>query len=837
MKTLSLTLAALLLVPAALLASGFAGGTGTARDPYLVATAQHLNQVRNHRNAWFLQIEDIDLNVEPFNRGAYWIPIGGSRTNDDIYNNFTGHYDGNGFEIKNLIIVLPGSWNIGLFGHIGKGDNCSTTIKNVTLRDVIIIGGHATGSLVGRVTGNQNTRIENCQVINGYVRGDSSTGGLVGANNSFIANSVAAEGFRPVIYKCSANVSVLLRSDFSEGKTKFGGLVGCNQMGMVSHSISMGEVIANNNKASAVGGLAGCIDLRGMVINSYSVTSVYAETVVSKGGFIGSVGAGRNKGMVHNCYWNRAVNSENMPSLGVEGLSNQQMKKTDYFKGWDFSNTWQINPYINFGFPSFLVNTKAKIEKYWTGNKSFLWDDPNNWAPEGVPSENENITISPDAKNQPVITRRTSVRDITIHDFTSITLQGEKSSLEITGAFSSGPESVGSAVIKGEGTLVMSGTSLQSIPSITLNNLVINNPSNVQLSGNISITSMLNMQQGLLDLRGFDINLGENAFIKETENENNSARVYGSLGVIRAIRVLDAPFGEIAGLGLEIYSAAYLGRTIFERGHSALNGGDYSKSILRWFDIKPEVNTNLNATLAFHYYISELNVNGENSNFSLFKKMQGEKEWNWIPSELNPEKRIITAVGINEMGKWTAGSSDKPLPIVLFSWDAKVSGNAIQLSWITAAEINNDYFTIERSHDGRSFETIANIQGKGTTSQSTFYNITDNSPLEGISYYRLKQTDFNGDFEYSRVISVMLETQAESQVKVFPNPSNGQFNLLYSGQQVSTFRMVDMQGRVVKSGIAEPGIASHINLSQLKQGLYTIIFSDFDSTTVKVQIN
>lgn len=95
-----------------------------------------------------------------------------------------------------------------------------------------------------------------------------------------------------------------------------------------------------------------------------------------------------------------------------------------------------------------------------------------------------------------------------------------------------------------------------------------------------------------------------------------------------------------------------------------------------------------------------------------------------------------------------------PLPIELLSFSAECSNQKIIISWITASEINNHFFTIERSAEGVNFQNIGTIAGAGNSNQNPYYTFEDSEPLEGISYYRLKQTDFDGKFEYSKVIAV-----------------------------------------------------------------------------------
>ncbi|MEQ8425396.1 MAG: hypothetical protein RIA63_11850, partial [Cyclobacteriaceae bacterium] len=114
-----------------------------------------------------------------------------------------------------------------------------------------------------------------------------------------------------------------------------------------------------------------------------------------------------------------------------------------------------------------------------------------------------------------------------------------------------------------------------------------------------------------------------------------------------------------------------------------------------------------------------------------------------------------------------------PLPIELKYFTAFYNGSEVELEWSTASELNNDYFTVQRSRDGEEFQQLFDVPGMGTSSEAQIYTVRDKLPLNGISYYRIKQTDFSGESSYSAIVKV--ETKASQQVSfnVYPNPSDG----------------------------------------------------------------
>jgi hypothetical protein len=115
------------------------------------------------------------------------------------------------------------------------------------------------------------------------------------------------------------------------------------------------------------------------------------------------------------------------------------------------------------------------------------------------------------------------------------------------------------------------------------------------------------------------------------------------------------------------------------------------------------------------------------------------------------------------------------LPIELISFSAEVIQDAVKLNWETASELNNDFFTVERSTGGEVFASIGQVNGRGTTNQNNHYSLIDHNPIYGTAYYRLKQTDFDGTFTYSRIIDVTYDGSTFATMEVFPNPSAGDF--------------------------------------------------------------
>jgi hypothetical protein len=144
-------------------------------------------------------------------------------------------------------------------------------------------------------------------------------------------------------------------------------------------------------------------------------------------------------------------------------------------------------------------------------------------------------------------------------------------------------------------------------------------------------------------------------------------------------------------------------------------------------------------------------------------------------------------------------NSLNPLPIELLSFDAEVNNRQVDLSWVTATETDNDYFTVERSKDGLAWEDILEVDGAGTSSSILSYFDVDENPYTGISYYRLRQTDFDFSSTHSDIVAVEILTGDDSGISIYPNPANGNetFNIALDGFNGSDVEVIvhDIAGK------------------------------------------
>jgi hypothetical protein len=143
-----------------------------------------------------------------------------------------------------------------------------------------------------------------------------------------------------------------------------------------------------------------------------------------------------------------------------------------------------------------------------------------------------------------------------------------------------------------------------------------------------------------------------------------------------------------------------------------------------------------------------------------------------------------------------------------------MNNKQVDITWATATESNNDYYTIEKSKDGVSFETSSIVDAAGNSLSMINYKDIDANPYEGISYYRLKQTDFNGTYSYSKIVAVNYSL-SDDGITIFPNPTDGELNI----------NIKDLEGKevlVVIRDITGKECFSKVVLSQENQQLIAV---------------
>lgn len=201
-----------------------------------------------------------------------------------------------------------------------------------------------------------------------------------------------------------------------------------------------------------------------------------------------------------------------------------------------------------------------------------------------------------------------------------------------------------------------------------------------------------------------------------------------------------------------------------------------------------------------------------------------------LPGQTNPGAREVlvpnvlfsNAITPQNEHIWALAYDNTPLPVELLTFSATaIDNHMVRCDWTTAIELNNDFFTVERSPDGLRFEEVGNVPGASNSVIPLVYAFDDPHPYPGLSYYRLRQTDLDGTVSWSEAVPVVLSRY--HGVGIFPNPSSGAFYIQRDDPDRATlFELIDPAGRIVQSFTMQPGANREIMEVNAASGSYTL---------------
>ncbi|MHC1737463.1 MAG: LamG-like jellyroll fold domain-containing protein [Ignavibacteriaceae bacterium] len=298
-----------------------------------------------------------------------------------------------------------------------------------------------------------------------------------------------------------------------------------------------------------------------------------------------------------------------------------------------------------------------------------------------------------------------------------------------------------------------------------------------------------------------------------------------------------------------------MGTTTITRVHIQQGGS----SILRYYDITPTTNTDLNATLAFKYDPNEIGSIPE-SDLRLFKSTDEGISYTYVGGIVNTNDNTVTQTGINSFSRWTLGDVNRPLPVELSSLTARVSGTCVILNWQTSTEVNNFGFEIERSLSSHSsslnghslpaeWEMIGFAAGSGNSNSPKDYSFADDfnhSAIQSFNHsirYRLKQIDNDGKFTYSEEIEVELLRPSQFELSQnYPNPFNPTTRIEFSIPsdnyvEIKVFNVLGMEVATLLNEHRQAGIHNiEFNASNFSSGIYFYKIVSGNNSEIKKMI-
>ena len=389
----------------------------------------------------------------------------------------------------------------------------------------------------------------------------------------------------------------------------------------------------------------------------------------------------------------------------------------------------------------------------------------------------------------------------------------------------------------------------------SIRNLTMNGSGGIHLTSDLTITKCMTLTLGNIDIWANHLYIASTGYVT---------------GYSAASFIQTESTGELVQKGLG--PGASIGKTFFPVGHTfnsytpvnLVNDGitdDFSVKILSDHYADGTSGTVSTADkIDRTWFVEEATPGGSNVTMTI--------QWN-TAEELPGFNRALCYISHYTNGVWdsyvtTPASGTNPwtltrtditsfspfspdegsaLPIRLSKFEAVRNRNQVNLNWITENEINNDFFTIERSIDGKEFFEIGRKKGAGNSSTTLFYSSIDERPLKGTSYYRLKQTDFDGKYAYSQIESVIFnEKTFINGLKIYPNPSESyQVNIELSSEskQKVTCVLINSVGQEKASDSfdVESGLNKfELNYSMFSAGLYILEVSTTDGSSQHFQL-
>lgn len=442
-----------------------------------------------------------------------------------------------------------------------------------------------------------------------------------------------------------------------------------------------------------------------------------------------------------------------------------------------------------------LLNMKAKTQPvellHWTGEIDSSWSNPANWLPNRVPGEFDDVFLSKSSASV-YIFQPASCNDLVIEDGVKLTLSG--TSLSVFGNLTNR-----GFFLTDSATISFSGKTAQEIHStvpLTFYNFEIKNLSDHALKTHckINVINELMLKQGIIQANEplVILNSDEHAVKFYSEKsyvngklqrsiQNSSDRNYFfPVGLKNYGKYFPAEIDAHALSGtnwitvsfepLDRYHESELSATEDEMSYDYLaQDGMWviipdAEPTSGWFDVKLWIE-NMTGLVDNQFGILKRPVGSGTESFTAdFGSMNVFGGEGRLVAHGYALRKYCTS-----FSEYAVGGGGEAIPIELLNFDARLENGVVQLLWSTATETNNEFFIVEKSN-GIDFTEVAKINGAGNSSVIRNYTARDEKPFSGVSYYRLKQIDYNGNHHYSRIVSVNNTTSGNPMV-IFPNPS------------------------------------------------------------------
>ena len=376
------------------------------------------------------------------------------------------------------------------------------------------------------------------------------------------------------------------------------------------------------------------------------------------------------------------------------------------------------------------------------------------------------------------------------------------------------------------------GKTITNANTETFYNLKINKTStgkDMTLNNSIIVTNQLNLTQGDFVLGSNDLNLQTGATTTGTPGANSYVQADGT-GVLRKYWTGTGTFtyevgdvDEYTKFTLAFTSGTFSSADVAIRLVDAMEPSVTSTVyISRYWVVTPTGITSPVYDVTYYYSTDASDVTGADEAGIVAAKFSGGTELDF--GSVNTSTNVLSGTGLTAFSNFT-GLKPTGLPIELTSFNAVYQNQEVVLSWQTASEINNHYFTVEKSNDAEEFHELMTVNGQGNSTTTHSYSIKDLHPLSGRTYYRLKQTDFDGHFTYSQLR--WADAVEAVSFAITPNPvTNGIININCNCKLDDTvIKLFDLKGKEIKMNTQQKENLQLIPDDGLNDGLYMLLIN------------
>lgn len=399
-----------------------------------------------------------------------------------------------------------------------------------------------------------------------------------------------------------------------------------------------------------------------------------------------------------------------------------------------------------------------------------------------------------------------------------------------------------SAFTETNSTIVFNGTSNQAVNSNNSEefwNMSINNSFGLTLNTPISIFNQLNLLSGKIYSNSVNLlslennssvaNVSHNSFVSGPVKKVGDMEFTFPVGKNSYYRpiMIEAPLNVSDAFTAEYFEADP--HPTYDRNSKDISL-DHISQCEYWILDRTTGSSNVEVSLSWD--INSCGISNLNDlRVARWDGIQWKDHGNSITLGNTSAGTVMSSGVIPSFSPFTLASSSiqNPLPLELLYFDAKLKEDQIDISWVTASEINTDYFVVDKSEDGINFNPLIEIPAKGYSTANSYYETFDNNPSHGINYYRLTQIDFDNTYTYSNIISVDYErTLTLNLLSCVPNPFSESITVIctHNKSEAILIQLRDVYGKLIYERLIEEKnnlISYKINTEDLSQGVYFII--------------